>query len=69
MTSLQVSRWCRTHHTNWLITYAHCLFPITEVVCNKALPVQQDLKARTAYNMMQHQQFDLQFAADTQAMY
>jgi hypothetical protein len=39
------------------------------VVCNKALPVQQDLKARMAYNMLQQQQFDLQFAADTQAMY
>jgi hypothetical protein len=35
------------------------------VVCNKALPVQQDLRARLAYSSQQ-QQLEQQFAAETQ---
>jgi hypothetical protein len=38
------------------------------MVCNKALPVQLDLKARLAYSLQQQQQFDLQFAADPAAL-
>lgn len=39
---------------------------ISEVVCNKALPVQQELKARIAYNLQQQQQLEMQFATETQ---
>jgi len=37
---------------------------IAEVVCNKALPMQQDLRARLAYSAQQQAQLEQQFAAD-----
>mmetsp|Transcript_7647 Transcript_7647/g.15477 ORF Transcript_7647/g.15477 Transcript_7647/m.15477 type:complete len:156 (+) Transcript_7647:2-469(+) len=39
---------------------------IAEVVCNKALPVQQELKARIAYTLQQQQQLEMQFSTDSQ---
>ena len=43
---------------------------LVEVVCNKAMPVQQDLKARVALSLQQQQQaqaLEKQYAADAAA--
>ena len=38
---------------------------IAEILCNRALPVQQDIKARIALSIQQQQQLELQYAAES----
>lgn len=57
------------------LSYKMCIrLCVADVVCNKALPMQQEIKARQAYALQQQQQLqqpmELQYGADsTQALY